>query len=137
MDILFAQQIKKYHNKTYQNFKINDFPINKEMAFFFKEKKKKCKKHDNFLEYFCMSCEEEICALCGLFGLHKDHKITTNKELKSINSTIIETTKNNFETFTFFEDYSKNENFSDLVRIEVDKYLKKSKDVLMKQYHVF
>ena len=37
-----------------------------------------------------MVCYKEICAICGLFGKHKEHKITTKKELKSINDFIIE-----------------------------------------------
>lgn len=107
------------------------------MAFFYKEKKNKCKKHDNFLEYFCMSCEAQICALCGLFGKHKDHKITTNKELRNINNNLIKSTKGGFDAFMFFDDYSKNQNFSDLVKNEVEKYLKKSKDLLLIKYNVF
>ena len=38
--------------------------------------KKKCKYHvDNFNEYYCLNCNEEICSLCiTKIGSHSDHK---------------------------------------------------------------
>ncbi len=130
--------IEKFPKKTYQNFKISDFPVNKEIAYFFKDLKKKCKKHDNFLEYFCMTCEIQICALCGLFGDHKDHKITTNKELVSINNSIINKMKETIdqEQIIFSDDNQKNDNFGDIVRNKVEYQLKKYKEKLLSDYNV-
>ncbi len=69
---------------------ISNFPVNKDMQrFIFKQPKKTCKQHNKFLEYFCLTDQAEICAICGLFGGHKDHKITTKTELKDINEILL------------------------------------------------
>lgn len=53
-------------------------------------KKKKCFEHNKIKEFYCIDCEMEVCSICGLFGNHKNHKITTGGELKDLNKKLIE-----------------------------------------------
>lgn len=99
-----------------------------------KEKKNICPKHNKILEYYCLSDNKQICALCGLFGIHKNHKITTNLELQGINKLLIEQTNKNLEYFEFSEDLG-NLGLKDIVRKKLLENIKGNREYIMEFYN--
>ena len=61
----------------------------------------KCKEHGDLLEYFCLPCEEPICAACACDSQHEEHcdqivdLKTGLKELKASMNELCETLKDN------------------------------------------
>lgn len=124
--------------KEYQEFEIEDFPLNKDMIIFLTNKKKiLCREHKKCLDYYCITDLKEICALCGLFGEHKEHKITTKNEIKNLNDTILRSSSEKIENFIFSEDFNKFENISDLINSKIKAILKINKNNLLIEYNVF
>lgn len=99
-----------------------------------KEIPKTCLKHNKILEYYCLSDNKEICALCGLFGIHKNHKITTNLELQGINKLLIEQTNKNLEYFEFSEDLN-NLSLKDIIRKKLLENINSNREYIMEFYN--
>jgi hypothetical protein len=123
--------------QSYRDMKLDSFPLNKEMTGFFSTQQKKiCKTHDKVLDYFCLTDKLEICALCGLFGEHKDHKITTTVELNDIIKKKINKIDNEIKNFKYLQDIKNAETINDLIMNKITEVLKENKNNLLKQYNV-
>ena len=96
-----------------------------------------CQEHKKCLDYYCMTDLKEICALCGLFGEHKDHKITTKNEIKDINQSILDNSSEKIKNFIFLKDFGKFDNVSDLISNKIKANLKANKKILLTEYNVF
>ena len=120
----------------YQEMRIKDFPLNKDMVTFVTKKKKICNNHKKCLDYFCLTDMEEICALCGLFGTHKDHNITTKDELKNINEKILDYSSEKMKGIIFSDDIKKFKNLDNLILNNIKNVLKKNKSNLLSHYNV-
>lgn len=53
--------------------------------------------------------------MCGIFGRHKNHKITTDGELKEMNFRLIEQNKGGLKELVDFKILRKNESFKEYV----------------------
>ena len=53
--------------------------------------------------------------MCGIFGRHKNHKITTDEELKELNLGLIEQNKGGLKSLADLKVLRKKDNFEDYI----------------------
>lgn len=72
--------------------------------------------------------------MCGLFGIHKSHKITTNVELRNLNEQILSTNRNWLEGMVDLEDIDNCENLSDYIQNQAKIQINNYKRNILKVY---
>lgn len=70
---------------SYEDPALEDFPPNNAILMMLERSVKTCPEHGKPLEFFCATDQAEICAECGLFGVHRTHQIAPFKELQKLN----------------------------------------------------
>lgn len=75
-----------------------------------------------------------MCALCGLFGSHKEHKITTQNELKDLNNQLIESHKKWLNELIDLEELDSINNFKDYIQYKTKGKMKELKKKALKVY---
>lgn len=78
--------------------------------------------------------QKEVCSICGLFGLHKNHKITTGVELKKLNEEILKTNRDWLKGVVDIKEIEKSESLSRFVRSKADKMIGDYKKSIFKVY---
>ena len=56
-----------------------------------------CQKHDKVEEYFCIDCNQSVCASCVILGNHKEHKILTLNEIQKFAEQSLQKTEKLFK----------------------------------------
>jgi len=72
--------------------------------------------------------------VCGLFGSHKQHDITTNDELQEVNYKLIEHITAKLNKYAFVNDLKNYPTFEDLIADKFQEIVRKSKEMLKKVY---
>lgn len=100
------------------------------------KEQKRCHEHNKPTEFNCLDCEKEVCSMCGLFGLHKSHRITTKAELKTFNNNIIETNIKWMGELFNTQNLDKFGTYEELLRDRADLILEESKQKIASMFNV-
>lgn len=100
------------------------------------KEQKRCHEHNKPTEFNCLDCEKEVCSMCGLFGLHKNHRITTKAELKTFNNNIIETNIKWMGELFEAQNLDKFDSYEELLRDKADFILEESKQKIASVFNV-
>ena len=100
------------------------------------KEQKRCHEHNKPNEFNCLDCEKEVCSMCGLFGIHKNHKITTKAELRTFNNNIIGTNIKWMEKLFNGQKMDKYHSYADLIQNEANSILEESKQRIASVFNV-
>lgn len=62
--------------------------------------------------------------MCGLFGVHKDHKITTDSELKDFNANLITNNSEKLKDLLHMKTIRKNNSFEEYIEAKTRECVK-------------
>jgi hypothetical protein len=81
--------------------------------------------------------QTHICALCGLFGVHKNHKIIANSELEVQNRALIAEIQAAMDTNLLFTELKEGQTFTKMLQSLVKSALSAAKGQLLTLYNVY
>ena len=74
--------------------------------------------------------------MCGLFGTHKNHKISTSSELKKLNDNMAVDSREFLKSIIDFNQLKSSHSYADYLQAKAKDRVKACKTVAMKVYEV-